>query len=473
MADESVKILIEAEDQASKKMMQVAREGERLSNSVKSAGGTAKKSADLYRAFGASLGGLPFGNVIGQFGELADKVGQFGEVAKAGAAGSLALKAGLVGVVAVAGYQAIKMLSEWVDQTDKLKQANKDMREEMQRTFEQEQRNLQKLLELRMREVDYATESGRNSAINREIGNVNNDLIRARNELATAEEDVRYWREIQQDTDTWGSNRETIDNHVAVAEQQLEQERQRLRLLEEQKEKLEEMADPRLRDMQQAREAEQAQRARMESGEQYVRTLRQELELERATEEERRKLLAIRNTETEAQRDEAIRLQAELDKTRQLKKEEQERAAAKEKEEAAAAAAAKAREQEFAKIKEGIRSQVEGYEQQVRVLTQGEEAAKAYALQQDGTSASTANALAKVDALMGQANKMAGAGPDASLSARGGRLSTGRAEVNQQLEAAKQAVKIQEKMAELLEQANATLAEIRSREGIQVVRAAA
>ena len=119
---ESVDILIKAEDLATPVIKESAKAVDGLDaglKRIKESGGQAKKSADFARIIASSLGGSEIGAYIGQIGEAADKTAQFAEVQKLGGAGALAFKAGLMGLVGTISFQVAQGISNIVFQTER------------------------------------------------------------------------------------------------------------------------------------------------------------------------------------------------------------------------------------------------------------------------------------------------------------------------------------------------------------------
>lgn len=119
MATESVKILIEAEDQASAKIAAASKEVENRIKNIKDVGGKAKASTEFIGTLANSLGGSEIAGYASQLAGLTEKVGQFSEVSKVGGAGAMAFKAGLVGVVGVLSFQVGSALGNMIFETDK------------------------------------------------------------------------------------------------------------------------------------------------------------------------------------------------------------------------------------------------------------------------------------------------------------------------------------------------------------------
>ncbi len=123
MTTASAKVIIDAEDLASKKIADAARNVDRSIKSIKETGQKAKASTELFGTLANTLGGSQLGQYAGQLGQLTEKVSQFSEVSKAGGAGALAFKAGLASVVAVIAFQVGKAFGNVIFQTEKMERA--------------------------------------------------------------------------------------------------------------------------------------------------------------------------------------------------------------------------------------------------------------------------------------------------------------------------------------------------------------
>lgn len=133
MATESVKILIEAEDQASAKIAAASKKIEGTVKATKDLTKNAKSSTEIFGSLAGALGGTEIGSFANQIGGLTGKLGEFSEIQKAGGAGSLAFKAGLVGVAGVIGFQVGNAIGNAIFQTEKWTEALKTATDESKR----------------------------------------------------------------------------------------------------------------------------------------------------------------------------------------------------------------------------------------------------------------------------------------------------------------------------------------------------
>ncbi len=116
---ESVNIIIDADDQASRKVEAAARNVENNIKQIRATGEQAKKSTEFFGVIASSLGGTELGAYASQLGAITEKTSQFAEVQKLGGAGALAFKAGLVGVVGVLGFQVGQALGNVIFETER------------------------------------------------------------------------------------------------------------------------------------------------------------------------------------------------------------------------------------------------------------------------------------------------------------------------------------------------------------------
>lgn len=119
MASESVQILIEAEDKASAKVASATDAIDQNIKSVKDTGAKAKASTEFIGVLANQLGGTDIASYAGQLAGLTEKVGQFSEMQKAGGAGALAFKAGLISLVATLAFNVGQSIGNAIFQTDK------------------------------------------------------------------------------------------------------------------------------------------------------------------------------------------------------------------------------------------------------------------------------------------------------------------------------------------------------------------
>ncbi len=130
---ESVNIIIDADDLASAKVAAAAKNVEGNIKAIKASGEQAKKSTEFFGVIANALGGSELGQFASQLGQVTEKTSQFAEVQKLGGAGALAFKAGLVAAVGVIAFQVGSALGSVIFQTEKwtekLKEATEKAKE--------------------------------------------------------------------------------------------------------------------------------------------------------------------------------------------------------------------------------------------------------------------------------------------------------------------------------------------------------
>ena len=114
MAGDAVKILIQAEDQASAKAVYAAKNIENAVSGVKEVGSKAKASTEFIGVLAGQLGGAEFATAAQGVAGITEKIGQFSEVMKLGGAGAMAFKTGLVALVGVMSIQFGKSIGEMI-----------------------------------------------------------------------------------------------------------------------------------------------------------------------------------------------------------------------------------------------------------------------------------------------------------------------------------------------------------------------
>lgn len=116
---EGVEVVISADDQASGKLNDVADNIDAKVKRIKEVGGRAKASTEFIGTLASSLGSSELASFAGGLGQLTERISAFSEVSKAGGGGALAFKAGLLGVAAVAGYKIGTMIGDWAFETER------------------------------------------------------------------------------------------------------------------------------------------------------------------------------------------------------------------------------------------------------------------------------------------------------------------------------------------------------------------
>lgn len=228
---ESVKIIIDAEDKATKKLNEVTRNVEASVKRIKTTGEQTKKSAEFAGAFANALGGSQFGAFASQLAQVTEKTSQFAEVSKLGGAGALAFKAGLVGMVGVIGFQFGNAIGNAIFQTDKWKQKLAEAGEESKKLGQRAVAAMNANRGMVDRETSLLDKDGQKAAREKELQDVRE----------SAGVHIRKMRELKKEAESWGvawliggRQSEEIKNELQQAEAYIESFRQRAEQLESQ-----------------------------------------------------------------------------------------------------------------------------------------------------------------------------------------------------------------------------------------------
>lgn len=151
---DGAKILIDADDLASKKFEQAARNAERNIKAIKETGAKAKASTEFFGQLANALGGSQLASYAGQMAGLTEKTSQFAEVSKLGGAGALAFKAGLVGLAATITYQVTTAIAGLIYDLDNLEKKMKRTAEESVESFNRLTNARQRIFQERIEDAD-------------------------------------------------------------------------------------------------------------------------------------------------------------------------------------------------------------------------------------------------------------------------------------------------------------------------------
>jgi len=377
---ESVDILIKAEDLATPVIKQSAKAVDGLDaglKRIKESGGQAKKSADFARIIANSLGGSQLGSFIGQMGEAAEKTSQFAEVQKLGGAGAIAFKAGLVGLVGTIAFGVGKAMGDAIFQTQKFEEQLKAAAEATKK-LDADQANLRAIMASEQREdIELIRDPDKKKA-------AYVDMLEAlKTNMLGVEGAIKQGTK---ENEAFAKSWNYLGNDIAINEATkatVETNKQRLAVMKDEKRELEKIVGDRVKENALLKE----QNALQDKSEAYVETLQKQLELLRATNDEKAQVIASQNTvDTDfrearnlLQEIDAINAKAAADKIAadELKKIESEK-------ESNAKRLAALKENELNKLAE-----------EKILLDQGREAANAFALEKQGLAKADAVAIAR------------------------------------------------------------------------------
>ncbi len=363
---EAVDILVSVDDKASRKFADINRSVDTQIKGIKEVGGRAKGSADFVRQLANAMGGTQFGAYLGQIGEISEKTGKFAEISKAGAAGAVAFKVGLAAVVGVLAFQAGKAISEWVLGVQNSEAAMKKHSE----AAKQMHADMQRIANVRFSESREEIELIRDPEQKRQA--METLFASVKQEIAGTERQINASRKSIDDM-TANSAKAFLNTHFVQAEQdRLDMARDNLKALQAQSQELTHQLSDRKRDLDLQREANQL----ADQSDKYLDGLRDELELLRATKDERIAIEAKRNTVTSATAEaEALMREKDLLVEKQKAQEEE----------------IKRHEQ----LEERYRRELQLIEERRIGIEQGAEAAKRFALESEGLSKGKAAEIAR------------------------------------------------------------------------------
>jgi hypothetical protein len=341
---EAAKIVIDAEDLASKKFYDAAKNAERNIKAVKDVGKSAKASTDFFGSLANSLGGNQLGAYASELSNLTSKVSSFSEVSKAGGAGALAFKAGLIGVAATLSFKVGQALGDVIFQTKEWTKELAKATEEAQKLSQAVLRAAGNSFQAQVQQIDFIEDPEVKKKATEELIRQLDQDIEAKNKQI-----AQYRKQVSDVDETWSGFFSKVSGDVrAINEQNKAQ-------------------------------AEEAQKLKEIYKEQAL-----ELRKKLVADEEALKLEEKKRAEAEAIK-------------RQL--EEQKKAAEEEKRIAAEKKRAADEELAAAKRIEDIRQrEILRLKEQRILLTEGAEAAKRFSLEQQGIDAESARRIAASEA---------------------------------------------------------------------------
>lgn len=427
---EGVEILISADDQASKVLGKVTDNVDAKVKQIRSIGGKAKASTEFIGTIANSLGNTQFAQAAGGLGQLSEKIGAFSEVSKLGGAGALAFKAGLLGVAAVAGFKIGTLIGDWAFETERwtkqLNEANDLLKESAAQIAKTEGVKLGFRVEKAGLEGEVSQRKLLNE-LNEQAFAIEKQIEETKKSQLKDSEGLAGWQDYlsgnskniaemnKQDLDTMQAKLDAIKNEKDALAAKLSPYAAELELLKQSVELKKKNAD-------------------------YISSLQQEVALLAASKEEHAAIEALQNTGGDAMAAQKVELLLREKDALLAKAEAQKIADAKEKQDTqdkinAATKLADLKKSELAKL-----------EEQRILLTEGKEAAHAFALEQEGIDKALAKRIASEKAMLDkQGEKVIEQAPQQAVQ---GRLLTR----GQGGDTAKQSLEVQKKMLGALEE---------------------
>lgn len=459
---EAVEILIKADDQASAKIAQAAKNTEAaMARNVKAfreVGAQAKASTEFVGTLANMLGGSELAGIAGQIAGTTEKVGQFAEIQKQGTAGAAAFKIGLIGLAATIGASLGKVLGDIVWQTARFNEELEGVKTEATALDARLKQLAANEFFNRKQDIELIQDpEGKRTAYMQLLGDLNRDIATASAQAKKSQKEVEDW------ANAWKITGDRTE-YAAQAEEQARIDRERLADLQRQRDEVAKLAGGRQQELDAIRKSNE-EKARSGA---FVDSLRQELEYMKATREEQIKIDALRNA-TGDDRGEAERLLRERDAIIAKAEAEKEAAAMRQKAEedakraAEQAAAEKQRERE--RVVGIVEAEKERLQLQKIALQQGEEAAKVQELINKGVPEAVAKGIAAEEAAIErlkaqkaeeekakqESGNIKGPSPLQSLQASESRLLT-RGPGNRQIELMEQTLQVLAKMEQASQQ---------------------
>lgn len=476
MADqEKVDIKVSVQDDASAKMEQINKRIDATADHLDKVSERTKKSSDLMGQFAGVMGGGAFADGAGMIAGLADSVGDYVAQAKDGGAHTLTFKAGVAGLAGVLAFGLGKAIGDIAFGTKhwarELENADKRLEGLQARVAAGLGRKLSNELadvgaikddNTKTAAVDKASKVAENN-----IQGVLQGIANTRKELDALNNQFH-----------WSKNEEALAAHL---QKQLEGDEATLEAYREQKRALEDLTSQRTKDNKARDEAY----AKADASDSFLKGLRDELELLRATKDEQAKILAMRNTvgpEAQAEAERLLKEKAAIE----AKKEADKQAAEERKKNLAETAKATAdyqklladSEREAAKESERLatmrQSEIDSLRKMGIELMDGKQAAAAFALELKGISGPDAAKMAEAGDMLRQAGELKDQQKKSvntpELQATQGRILSGVGKRGEESLAAdmRKAVEIQEEMKRLLEDAARLLGDLNRKPPVKV-----
>jgi DNA repair exonuclease SbcCD ATPase subunit len=360
-------------------------------NAIKDVGGQAKTASGFVGMLASMTGNSELANFAGQTAKISDEVGKLSEVSKAGGAGALAFKMGLVGLVGTLAVGIGKALGDVIFQTEKFTRAMEDAKNTSKELNDALASMRQKEFANRKEDIELIRDPEAKRAAHKQLlEELDRDINAVTRNVSKSKKEVEEW------AGKWKVTGERKASEQ-MAKDELETDRARLVALKAQRDEIIQITSVRAAENESIRQSNEA-KGKSES---YLENLRQEIEYLKATKEEQIALDAARNT-TEEDRGEAQRLLEERDAI--IAKAEAEKLLASERQKAADAEAREAErakqqaEQQVQRIEDIKKSEMERLEIQRIEIEQGKEAAKIKELMNKGVDEESARKIAAEEA---------------------------------------------------------------------------
>ena len=357
------------------------------SESIKGMGANAKLGSETLGVFANTLGSPEIGSFAGTIGNATEKLAQFRDMANQSGSGALAFKAGLVGMVAVLSFQIGSAIGNAIFQTQKWKEELEQAKREAERLDKALLDASRRRFNLDLEEISILRDPEQQAEEAAKL------LANIKKQIEETNKDIRKKQAQKEDFNTaWFGS---YDERKAVTD--TTQMEKQLELLRQQRDLLEESTS----DRKKAIEETKKENALIDQSEAYVESLKQEIDFLRATREQQIELEASRRAMGD---DVGFAEQLLRERDAILAKQQAEREAEAEKKRAAERQKAEdeRRAQAVEREIERIKNAEEAERQRLKIariaIEQGKEAAKVASLVAQGIDEATAKQLAAEEA---------------------------------------------------------------------------
>lgn len=441
MAEESIKYLINADDNATVKFQAARQELEKSAKAVQEMGSRAKAATEFTGTLANMLGGTQLGGAATLIADITGKITALSGSLKAGGAAAMAFKAALVVGVVAAVYTVTRQIADAVMGVEKWREKLKESFADSAKTADfliaKQEKRLNLEIEIAKATVDQNQKSAESQAI---LADIEKQIKEQAKVVKEAQESA------EARTQEWGYSLGFLSDAVEADKALLDTEQKRLDALKSMREN----AKDQLGLSQQQLRAELERRQAEAKGLDFVEKLKSEVEDMAMSEDARIIKLAQQNTATHEQYTEALSLLAAKKKI--LETQEAEKIAA-EKTKAIEAEKAKALQTRLAEEKRIFDIQddmLKNLKQQVILQKDGSVAARAFGLEQQGVSAEMAKMFATFEDDLAKIGEKAKEVAPASNNAVESRLLTGTQTIDQRAVEAKRLQQINEEQKKLL-----------------------
>lgn len=229
MPTEEIKWLLDAEDKATAKIRKVNQTVEAEAKQIKAVGGQAKASTELVGTLAVAMGGSGIGEFAGQLAMTTERLSAFSEVAETGTAGMFALKAGILAAAGAISFNLGKSLGNAVFKADEFK----DKMDELDAKVEKHNDGV---LAFAQRRFEAAKASDRAvEFLDQESAALTRRIQEGESLLKHLEKTAAFMEISEQGKISFGAD------DIAIAEANLDQLRERQKLLFEQRQEFEKL----------------------------------------------------------------------------------------------------------------------------------------------------------------------------------------------------------------------------------------